>query len=366
MTIREEVMRRKGTITIVLVLSLLLGACRTDREKSMETWLDQAGLQEKDSAESLYKKALEEDVLTIYTVSSRLMDVAETYEEQYPGLTVNVVYYRVEELVDQIKKNSAAQSYDCDIIFCTNGDGSLTENLIPNGLAYKYVPSDMQDKMRSEGNEAYLSVWKDRVYITDPSRSMISFTLFSMMEKYDDEMKAAYSEHFGTQLISADGESAAETYIRMLLQNGLQVVNDSDDIAAAIAGSDAENPAVGVMNASKLRMRDQGYSLMACYQMTPFTGVINPADIMIAGGSKNINAAKLFIRWILGESDGTGKGYQPFLQEGAWPARIDVSGGTEIKLDDIPAVYTDETFSADYREDFLQFWESCLSEYKQE
>lgn len=388
-------MKKLGILISLVLLSLILCACgRTDSLKqTMVAWQKQAGLQEEDSPKQLYDKALNEDVLTIYTVSSRLFDVAKSFEEQYPGLKVNLVYYRVEELVEKIEENAAAKTYDCDVIFCTNGDGSLTDNLIPKRLAYKYIPADMKDKMRSQGNDAYVSVllelsslayndkiydsapvtnwweltdekWKDRVYITDPSKSMISYTLFSMMDKYNDEMKEAYSEYYGSELTPVNGESAAKTYIRMLMENGLMVVNDSDDVAAAVAESDAESPVLGVMNASKMRMRDQGYSLKACYQMTPFTGVINPADIMIAGGSKNINTAKLFIRWILGEKEGTGKGYQPFLQEGAWPSRIDVEGKTDTLLEDIPAVYTDESYSAENREDFLQFWENCLSEYK--
>ena len=77
---------------------------------------------------------------------------------------------------------------------------------------------------------------------------------------------------------------------------------------------------------------------------------------MIAGGSKNVNAAKLFIRWILGEADGNGEGYKPFLQEGAWPARTDVTGGASRKLEDINVIYTDEEYTTKQREIFLEFW----------
>ena len=53
---------------------------------------------------------------------------------------------------------------------------------------------------------------------------------------------------------------------------------------------------------------------------------------MIAGGAKNINSAKLFIRWILGEADGNGEGGKPFLQEGAWPSRTDAHGGSFFNI----------------------------------
>ena len=96
--------------------------------------------------------------------------------------------------------------------------------------------------------------------------------------------------------------------------------------------------------------------MQVCYDLEPFAGVINPANILIAGGAKNINSAKLFVRWILGETDGKGEGYKPFLQEGAWPSRVDVEGGASKKLEDINVIYTDETYSAKNREAFLKFW----------
>ncbi|MCR5331460.1 MAG: hypothetical protein K6E62_09780, partial [Lachnospiraceae bacterium] len=117
-----------------------------------------------------------------------------------------------------------------------------------------------------------------------------------------------------------------------------------------------KSDAVGILNASKLRLRDQGYPLQVCYELEPFAGVINPANIMIAGGAKNINSAKLFIRWILGEADGNGEGGKPFLQEGAWPSRTDAHGGASRRLEDMNVIYTDETYSSKNREAFLSFW----------
>lgn len=362
----------------------------------MQAWAKNANLVAEETSEELYTKALEEDVLQIYTVSSRLFDVAQSFQEKYPGLLVEVTYLRAEELTAQIEENSLKGEFNCDLMFITNGDGSLTENLIPRELAFKYVPYDMKDKINQQGKEDYLSVllevallayndntykespisnwweltepeWKGKVYITDPSRSMISYTLFAMMEEHSDEMKKAYFDYFGEEYLPIEGqaerensESITQYFIRKLLENDLQVVNDSDDIANAIATPGTESNTVGILNASKMRLREQGYPLMACYDLTPFAGVINPANIMIAGGSQNVNTAKLFVRWIMGETDGTGEGYIPFLSEGAWSARTDVTGQASMKLTDISAIYTDESYSCKYRDEFLTFWSQCI------
>lgn len=355
----------------------------------MQAWLKTADLSAEEMADELYERALDEDILQIYTVSGRIYDVAEAFQEEYPGLLVEVTYLRSEELAAQVVENAENSDYGCDLLFITNGDGSLTENLIPKGLAYKYVPFDIADKITTDGNDAYLSVllevalltynddyyaehpitnwweltdakWKGKVYITDPSRSMISYTLFSMMDEHSQEMCQAYADYFGEKYI---GEEAVTRYfVRKLIENDLQIVNDSDDIANAIAAPGTNSDAVGILNASKMRLREQGYPLMSCYDLQPFAGVINPANIMIAGGAANINSAKLFIRYIMGETDGTGEGYTPFLSEGAWSARTDVAGAASVKLDDISAIYTDEKYSCEHRQEFLDFWNECIQE----
>ena len=72
-----------------------------------------------------------------------------------------------------------------------------------------------------------------------------------------------------------------------------------------------------LLNASKLKLAERGYMMQSITDMEPFAGVINPADIMITGEAENINSAKLFIRWMLGEADGIGEGYTPFWGVGA-------------------------------------------------
>lgn len=383
-------MKYKTPICVLLCTFLLCltfsGCAKREKADAMTVWMQTADLSAVETAQELYEKALQEDILQIYTVSGRMFDVAESFQKQYPGLIVEVKYLRAEALTAQLEANAEKGEYGCDLLFLTNGDGSLTEELIPKGLAYKYVPYDIADKISKEGEDAYLSVllevalltynedcyhtppitnwwelvspeWKGKVYITDPSKSMISYTLFSMMEKYDEEMKQAYKAYFGEDFRS---ENASRYFIQKLIENDLQIVNDSDDIANAIASPGTVEDAVGIINASKMRLREQGYPIMACYDLQPFAGVINPANIMIAGGSENINSAKLFIRWIMGETDGTGEGYQPFLSEGAWSSRTDVPGEASKELADIAAVYTDEKYSCEHRQEFLSFWGECI------
>lgn len=379
-------MKKKLAISIGTALFLvLLAGCGKNTKNEMTDWEKAAKLQAEQSAEELYEAAKGEDVLNIYTVSSRLFDVAESFQKQYPGLLVEVNYLRAEEMVEKVKQNKENGTYDCDILFITNGDGSITEDLLPNKLAYKYVPYDIKDKLRTGGSEEYVSIllevplltynedyymdvpisnwwelteekWRGKLYITNPTKSMISYTLFSMFMENTEMMEVSYEGYYGKKYVANGNESAGEAFVRMLIENDINVVNDSDDVANAVATPGSKSEAVGILNASKLRLRDQGYPLQVCYELEPFAGVINPANILIAGGAKNVNSAKLFVRWILGETDGKGEGYKPFLQEGAWPSRVDVEGGASKRLEDMNVIYTDEIYSSKNREAFLNFW----------
>ena len=379
-------MNKKLALSVCIAMCLaLLSGCGKNTKNEMADWEKSTKLQAEQSSQELYEAAKGEGVLNIYTVSSRLFDVAESFQKQYPELLVEVNYLRAEEMVEKVKQNKENGTYDCDLLFVTNGDGSITEDLIPNKLAYKYVPYDMKDKLRTGGSDEYLSVllevplltynedyyantpisnwwelteekWCGKLYITNPTKSMISYTLFSMFMENTEKMEASYEEYFGKKYVANGNESAGEAFVRMLIENDINVVNDSDDVANAVAAPGSQSEAVGILNASKLRLKDQGYPLQVCYDLEPFAGVINPANILIAGGAKNINSAKLFVRWILGEADGKGEGYKPFLQEGAWPSRVDVEGGASKRLEDMNVIYTDETYSAKNREAFLEFW----------
>ena len=382
----------KKLIAVSLTGILLLSGCARNKQDSsgMSEWEKAAKLNAHETAAELYEAAKAEDVLTIYTVSSRVFDVVESFQKQYPGLLVEATYYRAEEIREKLYEGKANGEIGCDLIFTTNGDGNLTQDLIPNHLAYKYIPYDIEDKMRKGGSSEYVSVlleapllaynsevytdgaplknwweltepeWKGKLYVTDPTKSNISYTVFSMLISNTDLLEEAYLEHFGTKYSANDKESAGECLIRKLIENDLHVLNDSDDVADAVAAPGTGADGIGLLNASKLRLNDKGYTLENITDMKPFAGVINPANIMIAGGAENVNSAKLFIRWMLGETDGTGEGYTPFLGVGAWPARGDVTRGDSRNLDDMNVIYTDEKYTAENREAFLNMWSGLI------
>ncbi len=380
---------KKSLFPWLLLMSLLiLSSCGAIREDSTASqWLADANLSAEETPEQLYAQALEEGVLTIYTVSSRLVDVAAAFEAEYPGLSVEVIYARTEDMVEQLVSDKDADNITADLVFLTNGSGSITEELIPDGLVQKYLPYDMEDVMLEGLSDSYVSVmvevpmlvystqsfdsapvanwwaltepqWADKVYITNPSDSMISYTFFAMLQQNSDLLETAYAQYYGTDYVEKVGATIFETFLRGLVNNGLHIVNDSDDVANGIEYGEG---VVGLMNASKIRYNADGYHFALCYDMAPFSGVANPAAIMLVDGAPNVASAKLFIRYILGEADGQGEGLSILLaNEGIWPARTDAEG-LSPSLSTFAVLSTDEDFSAQYRNTFLTLWTEILA-----
>ena len=77
---------------------------------------------------------------------------------------------------------------------------------------------------------------------------------------------------------------------------------------------------------------------------------------------QNINSAKLFIRYLLGETDGKGEGILPFTTLGTWSAREDVADGDIVPLSQLDVKYLNKKFIYENRQNIIEFWETILKE----
>jgi iron(III) transport system substrate-binding protein len=197
--------------------------------------------------------------------------------------------------------------------------------------------------------------WKGRVYMPSPFRSLSNIALMSMIIKNSDFMEAAYIERYGYAPDLSRDENAGKLFIRLLYENGVNLTNTGDECVEFLNKSTTQEPALAIMISSKLRMRETGYAIQAIPDITPFSGAYTPNSVSIAGGARNINAAKLFIRWLLGEADGQGVGYIPYLQSGAWPVREDVQDGSDLTISEMRFLYLDTEYIYESNEDILAY-----------
>ncbi len=380
---------KKIVIIVTVILLILIGCSGTNtvkpQGKNMPEWVKTANLDAQETPQQLYEAALYEDTLIIYSVSTRLMDVKQSFEEHYPGLTVEIQHIRANDLVALLKDNFNNKRYLCDIVLCTDNDASLSNELIPNKILYKYIPYDIKKKLLPDhncdqleflgeamqlvyNNEFYdkppVSNWweltepkyKGKIYISNPLRSMTTFAMLCTFVQHSDEMAQAYRNLYGKELIIPKDSNAGKVFLQGLIENDMQVVNFSDDVAEAVGTPNQSNPPFGLMLSSKVRLNDIGYCIEPVYGIEPNNGVYVTNSIMIAGGAKNINSAKLFVRWLLGEADGTGEGYKPYLQNGTWSVRGDINSQTAISLQEANFWKFDKHYIAQNKKDIEDFW----------
>lgn len=385
---------KKEFLAVFLMASLLLMAsCKAptkeaDQEKFMAEWQENAALQRQETREELYRLALSENTLMVCSNSSRAFDAKQSFEAQYPGLTVEIADMRSNDIVSMLQDNHESRSYLCDVVINSDNDATMTYDLLHKGIIYQYVPWDMKDRIRQDHQKDHLmfmgeaqvlfyntevyeqcpvSNWwelteeryRNKVCTPNPLRSFATFGLFMMIVRESDAMAQAYFDLYGRELDVPEGSSAGEVFLERLVQNAI-FTNTSDEVTELVGSPGQSAPPLGIMISSKVRMRQVGYQVSPSYDMKPFAGIYGPNCIMIAGGAQNIHSAKLFIRWILGETDGTGEGAAPFRTDGTWSARTDVESGTQRPLTDIYFLQLDKEYIANHRESFKAFWLSLL------
>lgn len=341
-----------------------------------------------ETREELYEKALEEDVLIVYSVSTRVTKVKESFEKEYPGLCVEVRVLRSPDLIRAVVENSENDKGECDVVLCNDNSGDFKEALVNTGIVLPYMPSDIKPHMK-EGyanetvtfvDEAELlfynteqfsqcpisNIWeltkkeyKDKIYIPNPLRSFSTYAFCSSMFFHEEELLKSYEDYMGKPFVAKEGESIAEVFFNMLCDNVI-FTNSSDEVADALGNGEAY---FGIMVSSKLRMADVGYDIAPIFNLNPFSGALSSFSVMLTKDSRSINSAKLFIRYLLGEEDGKGEGYTPFNTMGTWSARTDIKDGTDISLDQIDVIVPDQERLIRDKKVLTEFWEDLLTKY---
>jgi len=386
-------------VAVLVGLAIILTGCgessiNDSQSVSMKRWLIEADLNSEQSPEQLYQAALKEDMLVIYSVSSRVFDVKESFEKEYPGLIVEIKDIRSNDVVRQMKSNYKNEDYACDLVICSDCDGSLYTELIQPGIIYSYIPKDIEpmlSEVHIEGKLTFMgeaimvfynseifskspikNIWeltenkyKGKIIMANPLSSFSTYGFCAMLIKEADQFEAAYEQYKGEALQVSEGKNAGEIFWEQVAPN-MVFTNSSDEVLEGIGNSGRDGMMIGFMLSSKMRLQEMGYDFEPIYRLEPFSSVYTPNCVMLSGGAKNVNSAKLFIRYLLGETDGTGEGIQPFSTKGTWSVRTDVSDGNDVPISQIDMLSLDEEYIYENRDDINSFFEKILMENVEE
>ena len=335
--------------------------------------------------EELYEKALKEDTLVVYTVSTRVVDTKEAFEKAYPGLFVEVRDLRSPNLIEEVEKGDGSGTPVCDVVLCNDNSGEFKSRLVDTGIVVPFLPEDIGIHMEADTangmvsflNEAEIlfysakeysecpieNIWelteekyKDRVYMPNPLRSFSTYAFCASSLDHSAQFEDAYEAYAGEKLKLNGTENAAEYFWKKVSEN-IIFTNSSDEVTEALNDGKAD---FGWCVSSKLRLAGVGYSLAPVYKLTPFSGCRTSYAVMMTNGCKNENSAKLFIRFLLGEKDGQGAGLKPFCTAGTWSVRGDVPDGNDVPLSDIDLITPNQQKLIDDKEKSVAFWTDIL------
>ena len=341
--------------------------------------------------QGLYQAAKQEGEVNIYSYSSRVFKFGKTFEEKYPGIKVNGFDMDSPEIVTKVLAEQMAKNYVADVIFLKD-PATVINELYNKKLVFNFVPADLENLIPAEYKQPLLvhhaSVdaliynndkmsappigslwelttpeWKGRVIFPDPQKLSEFVEVLATIVQHSDEMAAEYKKVFGKDImLSAGVENAGYEWILRLLNNDLIIQGSTNDIAKAVGLSDQAKPPVGFTAYSRLRDKEKNPNLKfdVMVDVAPVMGIATDVVVGIVNEAKHPNAAKLLIRWMMGDEKGA-QGYKPYFVLGNFSVRKDVPPPEGAKsLSDLKLWNADPEYVWNHGQKVLDFWVAHL------
>lgn len=353
-------------------------------------WAVENKLNETESSEELYKKALETagGEIHVYTVSGRMENVKETFEEDYPGLTLVVHDMNVNELLEKFKREYEAGIYTADVIHVKEQTGQILKEYVETGMMHNYQPEDIFGDV----DEKYLQLtpmyfeadwwyynsdqydecpidswwdltreeWKGKFMMVDPLTDVGYMALLTTIVENTDMMEESYKEEFGEEIVLADDEpNAGYAFLKRFAQNNPIFETSSNNIVKAVGAEGQTDAPLGYAVSSKIRERDQqGYKLgIDPENFLPACGIYGMNVVEIADHAPNPDGAKLLVRYLTGDADGTARGFEPYNTLGGWSVRSNVPKVEgNIDFEDYKAFPQDFDYTYEHLNEVQEYW----------
>lgn len=299
--------------------------------------------------------AIAEGKVSIYSNSSGIEDLYESWEETYPEIEFDGA--DTDGIDTKMQAEQESGNVIGDIWF--NSDGHiLYGKFLPNQWMWWFVPRDVVIPELTEDypfaiarhsvdviayNNAFYpdgcpitNIWQltepqyyGKFFMEDPVSDVSTMAKIATFVQNHEEMAEAYEALYGRPWtedeLAVPGESGIEVenagylWLKKVAYNGVVVLDDGDLVDAAFAGLDLpadEEPGFGWTGYSTYEETLEGeFNMMPCFGMQPVMGIFKTSFLGIANEAPHPNAAKLFIRFALSEA-----GYEPWNEIGSYPA----------------------------------------------
>ncbi|HBR01433.1 MAG TPA: hypothetical protein DD738_02350, partial [Ruminiclostridium sp.] len=207
----------------------------------------------------------------------------------------------------------------------------------------------------------------------DLSADPTYLTFYANMILNADKMEEAYKAKYGKPIEytynagktpNIPERNAGYEFLYRLSQLKLTFIGDGDEIVEAVNASDKKSPRLGFCSAGKITNREEnGYTIEWIKDLLPYPNVQNCNYLYVVTGCDNPAGARLFIRYLIGEADGQGKGFEPFTKQGNWSIRDDYTNpNNPFSVEESGAVPSNMKGVYDIFLDVQDFWVYWLNQ----
>jgi iron(III) transport system substrate-binding protein len=336
------------------------------------------------TAAELLPLARKEGKVTIYAFTSRIAQIEKAFEPAYPGIDVVPLDISSTQMIARLKSEAQAGVSNADVAYVSDAPVVYTE-LVAKGTLLPYVPADVAARLPDEHEKPLLAnrlstkvlmynedahpngspvrnlwdltkpEWKGKVVLVDPNLRGDYLDFMAEVVLRSADMEKAYQEAFGKPFVlNKPYKQAGEQWIAALWANGPVLVRNTDAVNDAVGKKGQANPPVGITTYSDRRDNaKENRALQVANAVQPSPGILFPAYLALVKGTKSPAAARLLIRFMMGDDSPTGgPGFAPFYVPGDYATRTDIQPHKDaIPLEQFRAWRMDPVKTAAVRQD---------------
>lgn len=339
-----------------------------------------------ETTDELYALAQKEGAVVMYSISSRCTKVAESFNAQYPGVVMEAYDLNTAEIVEKVTREYDSGIQNCDVVHAKDMDGAKYNELVLTNILHNYYPDDISahidEGARKYAMPLYIELislfynyelcnntppitswwdltkeeWAGKYYLPSMSSTGDYVAIMTAFTMYSDDFAADYKKVFGEDITYTCGiENAGYELLYRLVKNNPLVIGSVDEGLETLSLSN--EVLIGWGPSSKIRNNESKGWKLAPINVTPYTGIPAQNNLYIVDNCAHPNAAKLLVRWMLGESDGNGEGRAPWATLGGWSVRDDVTDAEgQIPLDEILLCESDPVYIYENIADVVDFF----------
>lgn len=335
-------------------------------------------------AAELLPLARKEGKVTVYAFTSRIAQIEKAFEAAYPGIDVVPLDISSTQMIARLKSEVQAGLSNADVAYISDAPVVYTE-LVAKGTLLPYVPADVAARLPDEHEKPLLAnrlstkvlmynedahpngspvrnlwdltkpEWKGKVVLVDPNLRGDYLNFMAEVVLRSAEMEKAYQDAFGKPFVlNKPYKQAGEQWIAALWANGPVLVRNTDAVNDAVGKKGQANPPVGITTYSDRRDNaKENRALQVANAVQPSPGILFPAYLALVKGTKSPAAARLLIRFMMGDDSPTGgPGFAPFYVPGDYATRTDIQPHKDaIPLEQFRAWRIDPVRTAAVRQD---------------